>query len=80
MLEIDSNAEIKVGIKQSSRAIAEGKARIVYVAKDADMSVINKVLELAEANEVPVELVETMRLLGRACKIDVGAATAVILK
>lgn len=80
MLEFDSNAQIRVGIKQSSRAIAEGKASKVFVAKDADVSVVNKVLDLAKANDVPVELVETMRLLGKACKIDVGAATAVILK
>lgn len=80
MLELDSNAEIRVGIKQSSRAIAEGKAMKVYVAKDADASIIDKVLELAKANQVPVELVENMKILGKACKIDVGAATAVILK
>jgi len=52
----------------------------VYLAKDADASIIDRVLALAEANQVPVELVETMKVLGRACKIDVGAATAVILK
>lgn len=80
MLELDSNAEIKVGIKQSSRMISEGKALKVYLAKDADVSIINKVLALAEANQVPVELVETMKVLGKACKIDVGAATAVLLK
>lgn len=80
MLELDSNAEIRVGIKQSSRAITEGKAKVVYLAKDADASIYDKVLELAKANQVQVELVETMKALGRACKIDVGAATAVILK
>lgn len=80
MLELDSNAEIRVGIKQSSRAIAEGKAMKVYVAKDADVSIIEKILELATTHQVPVELVESMRILGKACKIDVGAATAVILK
>lgn len=80
MLELDSNAEIRVGIKQSSRAIAEGKAMKVYVAKDADVSIIEKILELATIHQVPVELVESMRMLGKACKIDVGAATAVILK
>lgn len=80
MLELDSNAEIRVGIKQSSRAITEGKAMKVYVAKDADVSIIEKILELATTHQVPVELVESMRILGKACKIDVGAATAVILK
>lgn len=80
MLEIDSNAEIKVGIKQSSRAISEGRAKRLYLAKDADATIINRMLELAKANQVEVELVESMRALGRACKIDVGAATAVILK
>lgn len=80
MLELDSNAEIRVGIKQSSRAITEGRAKKVFLAKDADASITERVLELAKVNQVPVEFVETMKVLGRACKIDVGAATAVILK
>lgn len=80
MLEIDVKAEIKVGIKQSSRAISEGKAKLVYLAKDADASIVEKILGLAQENDVQVELVESMKALGRACKIDVGAATAVILK
>ena len=80
MLEFGPNEKIKVGIKQTSRAISEGKAFKVYIAKDADPYMVCSLIELTEASQIPIELVETMKELGKACKIDVGAATAVILK
>lgn len=80
MLEFGPNEQIKVGIKQTSRAITEGKALSVYIAKDADPFMLAPLIELAEQCQIPVVLVDTMKELGRACKIDVGAATAVILK
>jgi large subunit ribosomal protein L7A len=71
---------IKIGVKQSSKAITEGRALKVFVAKNAEQHVTRHILELAEDVGVEVEFVDDMRLLGQACRIDVGAATAVITK
>jgi large subunit ribosomal protein L7A len=71
---------IKIGVKQSSKAITEGRAQKVFVARNAEQHVTRHILELAEDIGVEVEFVDDMRVLGQACRIDVGAATAVITK
>jgi large subunit ribosomal protein L7A len=79
-LQILDRDHLKIGVKQSQRAIIEGRALKVFVAKDAEQHVTRHILDLAEGANVEVELVDTMRTLGQACRIDVGAATAVITK
>jgi len=79
-LEFNDSEELKVGIKQASKALMEDRAKALYIAKDAEQHVTRRIIELADENDVPVVLVESMKELGRACNIDVGAATAVVLK
>lgn len=71
---------LKIGVKQSSKAITEGRALKVFVARNAEQHVTRHIIELAEEASVEVEFVDDMRILGHACRIDVGAATAVITK
>jgi len=68
-----------VGSNQTAKAIRRGRARLVFVAADADRRVVQDVV--AAARESGLELVEgaTMRDLGRACGIAVGAAAAAVL-
>jgi len=76
-----SNKErLRIGVKQTSKAIIEGLAVQVYIARDADQHVTRHVVELAEEQDVEIIYVENMKDLGKACNIDVGAATAVITK
>lgn len=70
----------KIGIKQSSKTITSGKAKALYIAKDAEQHVIRSIVKLAEEKEVEIIYVDSMLELGRACDIDVGAATAVIVE
>lgn len=79
-LEFNDSDAIKVGIKQASKALMENRVKALYIAKDAEQHVTRRIMELADENNVPVVLVDSMKELGRACKIDVGAATAVVLK
>ena len=79
MLNLESK-QILVGVKQATRAIAEGKAYKVYIARDAEQHVTRRIVELASVHSVEIEYVNTMKELGSACNIDVGAATAVIIK
>jgi large subunit ribosomal protein L7A len=69
-----------IGAKQTKKAIEQGKAQQVLVARDADEHVTRSLIQLCRHYGVPVVYVDSMRELGKACGIDVGAATAVILE
>lgn len=69
---------LRIGVKQSSKALVEGRAIKVYIARDAEQHVTRRVEELADERAVELEYVDSMKELGLACNIDVGAATAVI--
>jgi large subunit ribosomal protein L7A len=69
-----------VGIKQSRKAILDGKALYVFLADDADPGVTEPLEALSRERQVPVEHVPAMRTLGSACGISVGAAVAALLK
>ncbi|MCL6517975.1 ribosomal L7Ae/L30e/S12e/Gadd45 family protein [Alicyclobacillus sp.] len=69
-----------IGTNQTTKALQQSLAKQVYVARDADARVIQPVLSLAQERGVPVLWVDTMKQLGKACGIEVGAATAAILE
>ena len=69
-----------VGVKQSRRAIGEGLVQIAYMAQDADEAVRVPLEALCQDAGVTIIPVPTMRELGVACGIPVGATIAVILK
>ena len=81
MLEDLSKASNRtVGMKQTLKAIQAGKASKVYLARDVDDFIANKIQEECRTYNVDIIMVDSMELLGKACNIDVGAATAAILK
>ena len=63
-----------VGLKQTRRAIQEGRAARVYLAVDADPLITDPLAALCRENGIPVEGGKTLRELGRAVGIAVGAA------
>ena len=65
-----------VGVKQSRKAIREGRARRVYLASDADPAITEPIRAECAAAGIPVEDGQTMAQLGRACGIAVGASVA----
>lgn len=69
-----------IGIKQTKAAIRDGKAMTVYIADDADFSVISDVIELCRSAGIDPVHVPTLKELGRACGIDVPCAAASVLK
>lgn len=69
-----------VGVKQSRKAIRDGKAQRVYIALDAEQRVLRPICDLCREMSVPVEEVATMDELGKASRIDVGAAVVTVLK
>lgn len=69
-----------VGIKQSRKAINEGKAQRAYIAQNADVMLCEPIEALCKDAGVEICHVQTMEELGKACGINVGAAIAVLLK
>lgn len=68
-----------VGTNQTAKAIGRGRAQVVFVARDADRRVVDGVLVAARGQGLEVVEAASMRELGRACGIAVGAAAAAIL-
>ncbi|MDH7479452.1 MAG: ribosomal L7Ae/L30e/S12e/Gadd45 family protein [Syntrophomonadaceae bacterium] len=69
-----------VGTKQTLKAVEKGMARMVFIASDAEPRVTRSLLQSCESQGIPVVEVDTMAELGKACGIDVGSASAAILK
>jgi len=78
--ELKNQDKLVVGTKQSLKVIKEGKAETLFIAKDADRHVVKNVEEEAKILHTQIVYVESMKKLGKACGIEVGAATVVILK
>jgi large subunit ribosomal protein L7A len=73
-----AGSNIVIGTKQTIKALKNGEVNEVIIAEDADRHVTNKVLSVAQEKDVQITKVESMKKLGRACGIDVGAATVAI--
>jgi len=69
-----------IGVKQTLKSMQNGQGKIVYIAKDADAKLIEPVEKLALNFSIDLVYIETMKELGKLCGIEVGAATALILK
>jgi len=69
-----------IGSNQTLKALQQASVIYLFVAKDAEARVITPLVSIAGASGVPVEWVDTMKQLGKACGIEVGAATAAILE
>lgn len=65
-----------VGAKQLRKALQSGRAVLVYLAEDADPAITSPIEAQCEENKVSCAWIPTMRELGRACGIEVGAAAA----
>lgn len=65
-----------IGIKQVTKAVTKGVATCVFTANDADERVLASLVRLCTEKGIAVVHVPTMKELGRACAIEVGAAAA----
>ena len=73
------NRDFVVGAKQLKKAVKAGRAKVVFLAENADPAVTEPLEMLCEANHIQVTWVRSMVELGRACGIEVGAAAAALL-
>jgi large subunit ribosomal protein L7A len=68
---------VKIGTKQTMKMVEQGSAIEVYVAQDADSRILSRIVQLCHQHGVKLTYIDTMKNLGKACGIDVGAAMAV---
>lgn len=76
--QLENSAKV-VGAKQTKRALRDGRVAGVFLARDADPMLTEPVEALSRELQVPVEWIPSMKDLGNACGIAVGAAVAATL-
>ena len=69
-----------IGSNQTLKMLQQSLAKAVYVARDAEKRVTQPIVDLAAKSDTPLLWVDSMKELGEACGIDVGAAAATILE
>ena len=79
-LEALKTAKRVIGIKQVAKAVKRDAATEVFIADDADAKVVEPLETLCTEQNVPVSRVSSMKELGTACNIEVGAAAAAAIK
>lgn len=73
-----SSAAKVVGVKQSKKVIRDGGAKQVFIAADAERRITVPICELCEQHGVTVTEVPSMKELGQAVGIAVGAAVVTV--
>ena len=71
--------KVIVGAKQLRKAIASGRVRRAFFADNADPAITEPLAALCRENGISYGYVRSMAELGRACGIEVGAATAALV-
>lgn len=67
-----------IGTRQTVKALKAGEVNEVVIASDADPVIKSMLLQAAGAAGVTVTYADSMKKLGKACGISVGAAAVAI--
>lgn len=78
--KVTQGRNVVIGTKQTIKALEKGNVTEVIIAQDADLRVVQKVKAVAEKHNIPISTVPSMKRLGKACGIEVGAAAVGITK
>lgn len=77
--KVSQAANVIVGTKQTVKALKSGHVQEVVIASDADPRITEGIIQTAKDMDVPITMVGSMKKLGKACGIEVGAATVAII-
>ncbi|UOF91887.1 ribosomal L7Ae/L30e/S12e/Gadd45 family protein [Fodinisporobacter ferrooxydans] len=77
---IRHSKHVVIGTNQTIRLLLDAKIAEVFLAKDADERITSSIMQLCQEHNVSFEWIATMKMLGKACGIQVGAAVAAIKK
>ncbi|OWZ84496.1 L7Ae/L30e/S12e/Gadd45 family ribosomal protein [Natranaerobius trueperi] len=76
--KLNQAKEKVVGVKETLRAIDEGEAKTIYIAKDADENIVKPLKLKCEEKQIDIVQVTSMKELGEAAGIEVKATSACI--
>lgn len=79
MLDALKRMDKVVGIKQVRKAAEANRLKSLIIASDADLRVVGQLKQFCEERGIPVHMAESMKQLGKAAGIDVGASVVGIL-
>ncbi|HOK42965.1 MAG TPA: ribosomal L7Ae/L30e/S12e/Gadd45 family protein [Thermoclostridium caenicola] len=68
-----------VGIKETRKAAEENRLECLIVASDADLRVVGQLKQYCEEKGIPIHMADSMKQLGKAAGIDVGASVVGVL-
>ncbi|PCK23570.1 50S ribosomal protein L7ae-like protein [Bacillus pumilus] len=77
--KVSQAQSIIIGTKQTVKALKRDSVKEIVVAKDADPTLTASVMKLAQEKDVDILMVDSMKKLGKACGIEVGAAAVAIM-
>ncbi len=73
------SGKIVVGAKQLKKALSSGRAKAVFLARNADPTLTEPIEAMCRQQNIHCTWVISKNELGQACGIDVGAAAAAIV-
>lgn len=68
-----------IGLKQTLKHVKNGEGKVLYLAKDADVKLIQPIKDIVSNKSLKIFYVDTMKELGKLCGIDVGASVVLVL-
>ncbi len=68
-----------VGLKQSEKAVRQGRAIQAFLAEDTDLWLLEAFETLCKEYDVALTLVPSGKELAKACKVEVSTACAVLV-
>lgn len=80
LLEKLKTAIKAVGMRTTVKTIESGNCEHAFIADDADVFISRRITELCKQHGVEYTRVETMKMLGEACSVQVPTACAAIKK
>lgn len=75
-----SDGRYVVGTKQTLKAIKTEDATVVYLAKDCDSEIKDRIKSSCLKHGIECHMVPGMKELGKACNISLSAAVACNIK
>lgn len=79
-LSLLSQGQVVVGAKQLRKALKAEKVLCAFLAQNADPALTEPIVSLCQQNKISYTWVASMKELGSACGIEVGAASAAVLR
>ena len=80
MLALLGGKKPAVGAKQLRKALHSGKAEQVFLARNADPAITEPIVALCKHYGKCVYWVSSMKELGQACGIEVGASASAVIE